>query len=480
MFEAKLIIRGEKVAARSGSVFEHRDPVSDEIATRAADASRDDALEAANAAAAAFPAWSASAPDSRAAILRRAADLIVRRDVDFIASMARETGASATWVRFNCEIAARMLRQAATLADRVGETEVESSEQGLRSWVRRQPAGVVLGIAPWNAPITLGVRAVAAPLALGNTVVLKASELCPKTHSLIVDCLADAGLPPGVANMVVHAPEHAHEVVEALVGHPAVRRVNFTGSTRVGREVAEICARHLKPSLMELSGKAPLLVLDDADLEEAARAAVFGTFFNQGQICISTDRIIVDRTVADRFLAAFRARTEALRTAAPERALGTLIGTAAAQRLTGLVQDAVRRGADLVLGGGIAGSTMQPTILDRVDASMRLYREESFGPIAAVIRVGGDEEAVSVANDTEFGLAASIFSADAARAHRLAAQLETGICHINGPTVYDDPHMPFGGVKASGYGRFGGEAAVHEFTEIRWISQRDMPRAWPI
>jgi acyl-CoA reductase-like NAD-dependent aldehyde dehydrogenase len=483
VFEAKLIIRGKPLDATWGGVFERRDPVSDAVATRAAAAGREDALAAANAAATAFPQWSTASAADRADVLQRAADRIVERGGDFADAVVRETGGSASWALFNCELAARMLRQAATLADRPGDTEQPDSEPGMRCWVRRQPVGVVLGIAPWNAPVILGVRAVAAPLALGNTVVLKASELCPHTHSLIVECLHEAGLPAGVANLVTHAPDQAREVVEALVAHPAVRRVNFTGSTRVGRELAQTCAKHLKPALLELSGKAPMLVLDDADVDLAARAAVFGAFYNLGQICVSTDRIIVDRGLADAFVARLCELAEALQTGAGnggEPPLGVLIGASAVQRLTGLVEDAVARGARLVTGGEGRGAFLPPTILDRVDSAMRIYREETFGPVVSVIRVGDENEAVTVANDTEFGLAAAIFSADTARARRLSEQLETGICHINGPTLYDDPKMPFGGMKASGFGRFGGEAGVHEFTETRWISQCDAPRDWPI
>ncbi|MEQ9814659.1 MAG: aldehyde dehydrogenase family protein [Azospirillaceae bacterium] len=471
------------MAAQSHITFDRLDPISERVATRAASAGPEDALEAANAAAAAFPAWSATTPADRAGILTEAAALLEARADAFVAAMAEEIGSSERWARFNCQLAGEMLRQAATLCGYETRIAVDGGRDDIASYQLRQPVGVVLGIAPWNAPVVLGTRAVAAPLACGNTTVLKASELCPKTHSLIVESLNDAGLPPGAVNLVTHAPEHAGEIVEALVGHDAVRRVNFTGSTRVGRTVAEICARHLKPCLLELSGKAPLLVLADADVEAAVEAAAFGAFFNQGQICISTERLVVDAAVADDFVAAFARKAASLHAGDPRTGdfpLGSMIGMPAVRRIKGLIDDAVAKGATLVTGGTFDNTIMQPTVLDHVHSGMRVYHEESFGPVAAVIRVAGEAEAISVANNTEYGLAAAVFSRDVARAERVARQLETGICHINGPTLYDDPRMPFGGMKASGYGRFGGEAGVHEFTELRWMSIQQGPRDYPI
>jgi acyl-CoA reductase-like NAD-dependent aldehyde dehydrogenase len=342
----------------------------------------------------------------------------------------------------------------------------------------RRPAGVVLGIAPWNAPVVLGVRAVAVPLACGNTTILKASELCPKTHSLIAEIMSEAGLPAGAINLVTNAPHEAPEIVETLIAHDAVRRVNFTGSTRVGRTVGELCARHLKPCLLELSGKAPLLVLDDADIGDAADAAAFGAFFNQGQICISTERIIVDHKVAEPFLDRFTKKVKTLEAGDPRTGdfpLGSLISREAVVRVRAMVDDAITKGATLVVGGDVDNTVMQATILDGVTSAMRLYGEESFGPVAAIIHVDSTEEAISVANDSEYGLAAAVFSRNAERAMAVARRIESGICHINGPTVYDEPQMPFGGMKASGYGRFGGEAGVNEFTELRWISVHTQP-----
>jgi benzaldehyde dehydrogenase (NAD) len=346
----------------------------------------------------------------------------------------------------------------------------------------RQPVGVILGIAPWNAPVILGVRSLAMPLACGNTVVMKASELCPGTHRLIGAVLKEAGLPPGVVNIVTNAPKDASAVVDALIAHPAVRRVNFTGSSRVGKIVARKCAEFLKPVLLELGGKSPLVVLDDADLDEAVSAAAFGAFANQGQICMSTERIVVDERVADQFVERFAAKAKSLTVGDPREGkavLGSLIDRSAAERVTSLVLDACAKGAKLVAGGSVNGTLLNAHVLDRVTPEMRIYEEESFGPVTTIVRVKGDAEAVRVANDTPYGLSAAVFSRDVTRAFGVARRIDTGICHINGPTVHDEAQMPFGGVKDSGYGRFGGKAAIDQFTELRWITIQSGHRHYP-
>jgi len=272
-------------------------------------------------------------------------------------------------------------------------------------------------------------------------------------------------------------------VVEALVAHPAVRRVNFTGSTRVGRLVAEVAARYLKPVVLELGGKAPLIVLDDADLDEAVKAAAFGAFMNQGQICMATERIVVDESVADAFVEKLARKAETLVAGDPRSGkapLGAMIGQEAAQRLDGLVRDAVLKGARLAAGGSIRGTLVDAMVLDHVTPSMRIYDEESFGPVIGVIRVHGVEEAVRVANDTEYGLSAAVFGRDLGRALAVAQRIEAGICHINSATVHDEAQMPFGGVKASGYGRLGGEAGIQEFTDLRWVTFTGIPGDYPL
>lgn len=483
MFITPLLINNKDVAAHGDATFDRLNPITGEVSTRSAAASVDDARAAAAAAAAAFPLWSAMAPGARRSVLNKAADLLAARTPDFIAAMRAETGASDVWAGFNCHLGANMLREAAAMTTQINGEVIPSDKPGSFAMGLRQPAGVVLGIAPWNAPVILGVRAVAMPLACGNTVVLKGSELCPKTHRLIGEVLCEAGLPAGAINVVLNAPADAGAVVNALIAHSAVRRVNFTGSTRVGRLIAEESARHLKPCLLELGGKAPLVVLDDADIDEAVKAAAFGAFMNQGQICMSTERIIVDRSIADDFVTRLAAKAATLKAGLPGTAgcvLGSMIGQEAVNRVQALVQDALSKGATLAVGGTAEGTIMQATVVDHVTPSMRLYGEESFGPVAAVVRCSGVDEAVSLANDTEYGLSAAVFSRDLTRALDVARRIESGICHINGPTVHDEAQMPFGGVKASGYGRFGGKAAIAEFTELRWITMQTEPPHYPI
>jgi acyl-CoA reductase-like NAD-dependent aldehyde dehydrogenase len=448
--------------------------MSDAVVTRAAAGRATEARAAAVAAACAFAGWAATPVRERIALLMNAADAMTARADEVVEIACAEVGSSPDWVRFNVGIAAAMLRQTADLAEVLDNTESPVAGHILR----RRPAGVVLGIAPWNAAVTLATRAVAAPLACGNTIVLKGSELCPKTHEWVAETICSAGLPDGVLNYITNAPDHAEEVVEALIAHPAVRRVNFTGSTRVGREIAMTAAQHLKPCLLELSGKGTAVVLADADLDHAARAIAHGSFFNQGQVCMSTERVIVDTSIAAEFVARLAAEAETLRFAPGQPSpLGALISPAAAVRVRAMIDDAVSKGAVLVTGGELSGGGLQPAVLDRVAPGMMLYDDEAFGPVTGVIRVADAEEALAIANDTEFGLVASVFSRDTKAAQDMLFQIETGIGHVNGSTVYDDPRLPFGGVKASGHGRFGGRDAVAEFTECQWIALHDHPSA---
>lgn len=476
-----LLIDGDERAAAEKASFERFDPFTGKLATRAAAASVADANAAVEAAAAAFPAWSRIGPGERRALLAKAADVMTSRAGEFTKLMTEETGAAGPWAKFNVTLAANMLREAAAMTTQISGEIIPSDKPGTFAMAIRQPAGVCLGIAPWNAPVILGTRALAMPLACGNTVVLKASEMCPGTHRLIGQVLVEAGLPRGVVNVVTNDPKDGAAIVKALIAHPAVKRVNFTGSTKVGRIIAELSGQHLKPALLELGGKAPLVVLEDADVDAAVSAATFGAFMHQGQICMSTERLVVDEKIADEFVAKLAARASKLPAGDPRGhvVLGSLISSQAADKMEELVADAVAKGATLVAGGKRTGTVMEATLLDHVTPAMRVYSEESFGPVKPVIRVKGEDEAVHVANDTEYGLSSAVFSRDIRRAMTVAARIQAGICHINGPTVGDEAQMPFGGMKGSGYGRFGGKASIAEFTDLRWLTIEDPGQPYP-
>ena len=476
-----LLIGGAERAAND--TFDRINPVTGDVATQAAAASVDDANAAADAAAAALPEWSALGPNARRAFLMKAATALESKADAFIDAMMGEIGATKGWAMFNLGLAASMVREAAAITTQISGEVIPSDKPGCIAMAVREAAGVVLGIAPWNAPIILGVRAIAVPLACGNTVVLKGSELCPRTHGLIIEAFQDAGFPPGVVNFVTNAPANAGEVVGALIDHPAVRRINFTGSTAVGKIVARRAAEHLKPVLLELGGKAPLIVLDDADLDEAVKAAAFGAFMNQGQICMSTERIIVVDAVADDFVQRFKAKVSTMAVGDPREGktpLGAVVDQKTVGCVQALVDDAVAAGADKVLGGDANGVLMPAHVIDKVTPDMKLFRDESFGPVVAVVRARDERHAIDLANDTEYGLSAAVFTRDTARGLRVARQIKSGICHVNGPTVHDEAQMPFGGVKGSGYGRFGGKAGIDAFTELRWITIETQPGHYPI
>lgn len=463
--------------------FTRLNPLTGEIASSAPAMKAPDAHAVATRAATAFPAWAAMGPNARRAVLMKAAAALEARQDDFVAAMMNETGSTAGWAMFNLGLAAGIVREAAALTTHITGEVIPSDKPGCIAMALKEPVGVILGIAPWNAPIILGVRAIATPLACGNSVILKASEACPRTHMLIVEAFAEAGFPEGVVNIVTNAPEDAAEVVGALIDAPEVKRINFTGSTGVGKIIAKRAAEHLKPCQLELGGKAPLLVLEDADLDEAVKAAAFGAFMNQGQICMSTERIIVVESVADAFIEKFAAKAQTLTVGDPREGktpLGAVIDRKTVDHVNSLIDDAVAKGASVAAGGKGDSVLMPATVVTGVTSQMDLYRDESFGPVVAVMRARDEEHAIELANDSQYGLSAAVFTRDTARGLRIARRIQSGICHVNGPTVHDEAQMPFGGVGASGYGRFGGKAGIDSFTEQRWITMETQAGHFPI
>jgi acyl-CoA reductase-like NAD-dependent aldehyde dehydrogenase len=481
--DAKQFINGEWTGALDGKTYPKKNPFSGQVASQVAAGKRADARRAIEAAAAAFPAWRAMAPGARRGLFLKAADILERRMPEIAKIMAEETGQTFGWGMFNCIFTVGILREGAAQTYGLIGQVIPTDLPDTTAMAMRQPVGVVVGIAPWNAPMILGMRAVALPVAYGNTVVLKASEESPGTHLAIASVFEEAGFPKGVVNVITNAPADAAEVVDELIANPKTRRISFTGSTKIGRLIAESAGRHLKRVVLELGGKAPLIVLADAEIDDAVAAANFGAFMNQGQICMSTERIVVEKPVADEFAQKLAAKTKTLTLgdpSQPETQIGCLINPGAMQRVQSLIDDAVAKGAKVLCGGKAEGPSYYPTVLYGVTPEMRIYGEESFGPVVSVVVAKDADDATRIANDTSYGLSSAVFSRDVNKALRIAERLEFGICHINGATVHDEPQMPFGGMKDSGYGKFGGNAGLEEFTELRWITIRRSPTHYPI
>jgi acyl-CoA reductase-like NAD-dependent aldehyde dehydrogenase len=476
--ERGLLIAGESVAASSGKLTDDVAPWDGRIYARVAAGTPEDITRAADAAEAAFTTWSKVAAFERREIFLRAADLMAARHDEAISVLAAETGATRVFSEFNVAGCIQVLREAAAAITRPAGELLPTSIPGAYSVAQRIPLGVVGAISPWNAPFVLGIRSIAIPLAVGNTVVMKPSEDAPITCGLLLaDVLAEAGLPSGALNVVTNDPADAGEVVAALIAEPRVRAVNFTGSTNVGRIIGVQAAQHLKAAVLELGGKNPLIILEDADLDLAVDAALFGAFLNSGQICMSTDRIIIDESLVEAFTPRFVARVKGLTVGGPDdpaTIVGPLINKRGAERVSKLVADAAAKGARLLTGDGTIhgpnGTLVSPVVLTDVTTDMDIFASEIFGPATVIHPVGSAEAAIELANNTEYGLTGGVISRDLRAALEVASRVHSGIIHINDQGIGDEPMAPFGGVKDSGYGKFGGTAGIESFTEQRWVT----------
>jgi len=468
-----LHIGGEWVEASGGKTFEDSDPFTGEAVASVPAGTREDAKRAIEAAAEAFPAWSQTPPEQRQRVFLKAADILESRAEDIASWLTRETGSTFGFAMFQLHFVPGLFRQAAALPY-MPMGEVIPSETGAFAMGIRRPVGVVGAIAPWNAALILSARAIAAPLALGNTVVLKPSEHSPYVGGLVWgEIFAEAGLPDGALNIVTHAPGEAGPIGEELTDNPAVRVINFTGSTASGRKLAEAAGRNLKRVVLELGGSNPLVVLADADLEYAVNAAAFGAFLHQGQICMSARRIIVEQPIAESFVARLVDKTKGLKAGDPKEQdtiIGPLITDDAVAKVKERVDTAVEQGAKVLAGGDADGSVYHATLLSDVPEDSEFAQVETFGPVASIEVVDSPDHAVERANATTYGLSAGIITSDPDRGLALAQQIEAGIVHVNDQPVGDEPQMPFGGVKESGFGRFGGTAVINEFTEVHWVT----------
>jgi acyl-CoA reductase-like NAD-dependent aldehyde dehydrogenase len=471
ILEGRQFVDGEWLAPEA--TFDDHDPFTGDVVARIPAGTREDARRAVEAAAAAFPAWSATPPAERQRVFLKAADILESRRDEVVSLLARETGCTFGFGMFQLDFVVGLFRQAAGTAY-AAMGEIIPSDTGAFAMAIRRPAGVVGAITPWNAALILSARSITAPLALGNTAVLKPSELSPYVGGLLWgEIFTGAGLPGGVLNIVTHAPGEAGPVAGELVESPHVRRLNFTGSTQTGRKLAEAAGRNLKRVVLELGGFSPLIVLGDADLDYAVNASAFGAFLHQGQICMSARRIVVERPIADEFVERLAKKTSGLKTGdpkEPETIIGPLITPQALELVRSRVEDAVSRGANVVAGGEAVGPCFRATLLTDVPEEAELSKTETFGPVAAIDVVENSDQAVERANATTYGLASGVITNDADKGLELAQRIQAGIVHINEQPVADEPQMPFGGVKDSGWGRFGGTAAIDEFTELHWVT----------
>jgi acyl-CoA reductase-like NAD-dependent aldehyde dehydrogenase len=476
-------IGGDWAEPVNGGTYPDLNPWTGEVLATVAAGDADDARNAVDAAQKAFAGWAGASPADRQLVLLRAGEVLERRRDEIQALLAAETGCGRHFAEIQIDFSLSLLRQAAAIPYAPTGQVLPSDVAGTSAFAVRRPVGVVAGIAPWNASLTLSGRAAVAPIALGNTVVLKPSEESPITGgTLWAELFAEAGLPPGVLNVVTHGPGDAGAIAEALISHPHVRRINFTGSTVTGRRLAEIAGRHLKRVVLQLSGQNPLIVLADADLPYAVEAAAYGSFIHQGQVCMCARRIYVERAIADEFTERFVAKVATLPAGDPGdpgTVIGPVINKWAMSLLTRRVDEAVSMGARLLTGGVPSPPCYPATVLTDVPPDAELALDETFGPVVILDAVGDVEEAVARANASRYGLAAGVLTGDPQGGLAIARRLEAGIVHVNDQPVNDEPQMPFGGVKESGWGRFGMGFAAEEFTELQWLTVRDDRRLFP-
>jgi aldehyde dehydrogenase (NAD+) len=479
----KMYANGEWVGALDSEVYDDLNPYTGEVFARVPSGKRADARRAIDAAVAAFPAWSHTLPVERQLLFLKAADILEKKRDEIVAILAEETGCTFGFAMFQSMFTPGLLREAAAQVHQVSGEIIPSDLPGAFHMAIRQPVGVVAGVAPWNAPLILSLRSICLPIAYGNTAILKPStESAVAGGSVIAEVFHEAGFPKGVLNLVTNGPGRSGEIGDEFIENPKVRRISLTGSSAVGRQLAEKAGRYLKRISLELGGQNPLIILRDADVDYAVNAAAFGGFLHQGQICMSTRRIIVEKPVVQEFIKKFVQKVSTFKVGNPKEPntiIGPLINKQQFDQVKKSVDAAVRDGAKILCGGKSEGLCYYPTVLTNVKPGTPFSCEETFGPVISVIEVKDEEEAVAIANDTMYGLSAAVFTRDFSKGLAIAERIESGIVHINDQTVHDEPQVPFGGMKDSGWGRFGGKAALEEFTELRWISMQRTPRQYP-
>lgn len=446
-------------------------PYDDEKLASITVATVDEVDQAYRSAARAQKQWAATNPYSRRTVFERALRLIEDREQEIADLIVAELGGTRVKAGFELHLAKEFLREAVNLALRPEGRILPSPADGKENRVYRVPVGVVGVISPFNFPFLLSIKSVAPALALGNGVVLKPHQNTPIAGgTLVAKIFEDAGLPGGLLNVVV---TDIAEIGDAFIEHPVPKVISFTGSDKVGRHVATVCASHFKRAVLELSGNSALVVLDDADIDYAVDAAVFSRYVHQGQVCMAANRVLVDRSVAEEFTEKFVAKVRTLKVGDPRdprTVIGPVINSQQASAVSGVVDQALAEGATALVHGTTTGNLVEPSVLTDVPAGSALLQQEVFGPVVFLVPFDGEEEAVRIVNDTPYGLSGAVHTGDIERGVAFAKRIDTGMFHVNDGTVHDEPLVPFGGEKHSGLGRLNGETTVEAFTTVKWIS----------
>ncbi|KAK6429111.1 hypothetical protein LTR95_014740 [Oleoguttula sp. CCFEE 5521] len=465
-----LWIDGKEVTTET--TFDVISPSTSEKLWSASGATPKEAHQAISAAATAFKTWRHTKPAAIRTILLKAADILEKRQGEAAEFMKKETGALDGFVGFNVHGTAENIRDVAGRISGIYGQIPSVQGDGQAAFIFKEPYGVIFAIAPWNAPVILGVRSFLYAIAAGNTVVFKGSELSPRLFWFLGSIFHEAGLPAGVLNVLYHRPQDAAEVTNTLIEAPEVRKVNFTGSTAVGSIIASKAGKELKPVLMELGGKASAIVCEDAEIENAAFQCALGSFLHAGQICMATERILVHHSIIDKFGEALKGAVE--KVYAKEGEAPVLVARATVEKNQKLLKDAVDKGAKVMYGdvGAKEDSAyrIRPVIIQDVKKEMDIFYTESFGPSVSLISVQSDEEAIEIANDTDYGLSGAVFTESLGRGLKIARAVESGAVHINSMTVHDEAGLPHGGVKKSGWGRFNAEWGLDEFLRIKTVT----------
>jgi acyl-CoA reductase-like NAD-dependent aldehyde dehydrogenase len=468
--------------AANNEVFAVHEPYSGKLFARVAAGTRADGRAAVDAAAKAFPEWSETTPAAKARLFLKASEIVKRRRSEIAEVLARETGSTISFATFQQDLVAATLEQVAGWVYLPKGEVLETNAPGSHSIGVRRPLGVVASFTPWNGANVLSWRAVISPVAAGNTVVVKPSEFAPVSAGIMLAEVAEeAGFPAGVINVVTHAPGAASAIADEFFDRPEVRVINLIGGVKTARMLAERAGRLLKRTVMELGGFNPMIILDDVDMDYAVRTATFGSFFHQGQICLNTRRIIVQRKIYEEFLSKFAARTASLTAGDPlnpKTIIGPIITRDAVKMIDDRVKDALARGAKAHSGAKHDGQIYYPTILTDVPLDAVIANEETFGPVVVVEAVDTPEDAVAAANRTMYGLTSSILAGNTYKAFEMAPKVLAGIVNVNSPTVNDEIHAPMGGVRDSGWGRTG-PRSLDDFSDVIWINSHSGQRQYP-